>query len=345
MSELRVRGLNKSFGEVEVLRDLDLDVVEGSLTAVLGASGCGKTTLLRVVAGFETPDAGTVTVGERTVAGPGVDVPPERRRVGLVPQEGLLFPHLDVAGNVGFGLPRGAARASRVDELLEVVGLGGLAQRRPSELSGGQQQRVALARALAPMPELVLLDEPFNALDASLREAVRADVRATLRAVGATAVLVTHDQEEAMSMADSVAVIRDGRVIQSGAPRDIYAAPVDVAVATFVGEAVLLPARIQDGRALTTVGSLALRAGTASADGRAGVVVIRPEQVLLVAAGSGLPAVVQDVTYYGHDSSVRLVVTPPGHAAVEMVSRIQGVPPEAVPVGVIIDGPVGFLPD
>jgi iron(III) transport system ATP-binding protein len=344
MSELQVRGLSKSFGEVRVLHDLDLDVGEGSVTAVLGASGCGKTTLLRLVAGFEAPDAGTIEVGNRQVAGPGVDVPPERRRVGLVPQEGLLFPHLDVAGNVGFGLPRGSLRAARVAELLEVVGLEGMAKRRPNELSGGQQQRVALARALAPMPDLVLLDEPFNALDASLREAVRSDVRAALHAVGATAVLVTHDQEEAMSMADSVAIIRDGRVVQSGSPRQIYAAPVDAVVAQFVGEAVLLPATVAGGQATTALGRLDLRLDVTPGAGR-GVVVIRPEQVLLVAVGTGVPATVEDVTYYGHDSAVRLLVSPPGQPSIPVLSRVQGIPPEPGAVAVRIDGPVGFLPD
>ncbi|MET0711925.1 MAG: ABC transporter ATP-binding protein, partial [Jiangellaceae bacterium] len=201
MSELVVRGLEKSFGSVRVLDELDLVVPAGRLAAVLGPSGCGKTTLLRVIAGFESADRGTVVLHGAQVAGPGVHVPPERRRVGVVPQEGALFPHLTVAGNVGFGLTRAERRAGRIGELLDLVGLGGFGHRMPYELSGGQQQRIALARALAPEPALVLLDEPFNALDTGLRAAIREDVRSALRAAGATAVLVTHDQEEALSMA------------------------------------------------------------------------------------------------------------------------------------------------
>ena len=207
VSELVVRGLEKSFGSVRVLEELDLVVPAGRLAAVLGPSGCGKTTLLRIVAGFETADRGTVVLAGVQVAGPGVHLPPERRRVGVVPQEGALFPHLTVAGNVGFGLSRAQRRAGRIDELLGLVGLGGFGHRMPYEFSGGQQQRIALARALAPEPALVLLDEPFSALDTGLRAAVREDVRSALRAAGATAVLVTHDQEEALSMADLVAVM------------------------------------------------------------------------------------------------------------------------------------------
>jgi ABC-type Fe3+/spermidine/putrescine transport system ATPase subunit len=207
MSEVTIRGLAVAFGSgserTEVLRDLDLDVIDGHLTAVVGASGCGKTTLLRTIAGFVAPDAGTVSIDGQVVAGRGVHVPPERRGVTLVPQEGALFPHLDVASNVAFGLTRRQPR-TRVAELLELVGLAGMETRRPHELSGGQQQRVALARALAPEPRLVLLDEPFSALDAGLRESVRAEVRRVLRRAGTTALLVTHDQDEALSVADSV---------------------------------------------------------------------------------------------------------------------------------------------
>nr|BFE83101.1 hypothetical protein GCM10020093_057020 [Planobispora longispora] len=206
---------------------------------MLGPSGCGKTTLLRIVAGFEGLDGGSVRIGEREVAG----LPPERRGVGIVPQEAALFPHLSVARNVGFGLPRGSSgRTGRIEECLELVGLAGYGDRMPHQISGGQQQRVALARALAPRPGVVLLDEPFNALDRSLRVSVRDEVRAALKRAGATAVLVTHDQEEALSMADTVAVMREGRIVQEGAPSSIYAAPRDLGVATFVGEAVVLTA-------------------------------------------------------------------------------------------------------
>ncbi|MFN2497394.1 MAG: ABC transporter ATP-binding protein, partial [Pseudonocardiaceae bacterium] len=241
MSELAVRGVVKSFGATTVLRGVDLSVPKGALAAVLGPSGCGKTTLLRVVAGFDRADAGEVVIGGRLVSGPGVAVPPERRRVGMVPQEGALFPHLSVAGNVGFGLPR-RQRTSRVAEMLDLVGLGGYGARMPHELSGGQQQRVALARALAPGPALVLLDEPFSALDTGLRAALREDVRRALHATGATAVLVTHDQQEALSTADLVAVLQAGTIVQAGPPAELYQAPRDLDVATFLGEAVLLDA-------------------------------------------------------------------------------------------------------
>src|SRR4051812_7811614 len=213
MSSLTVTAVTKSYGATPVLTGVDLHVPEGSFTALLGPSGCGKTTLLRLVAGFDDPDRGTVGVGGRRVAGAGRSVPARRRHIGFVPQEGGLFPHLSVAGNVTFGLPRRQRRdAGRVRELLDLVGLDpALATRAPHQLSGGQQQRVALARALAPQPSLVLLDEPFSSLDASLRDEARRAVAAALRAAGATAVLVTHDQAEALSTADQVAVLRGGR--------------------------------------------------------------------------------------------------------------------------------------
>jgi iron(III) transport system ATP-binding protein len=218
---LHIAGVHAGHPGVAVLRGVDLHVPGGALAAVLGGSGCGKTTLLRVVAGFHPLDAGTVRLGGRLVAGDGVDMAPERRRVGLVPQEGALFGHLTVAGNVGFGLDRAARRGGRVQEMLELVGLPGYERRMPAELSGGQQQRVALARALAPSPDVVLLDEPFTALDAGLRSEVRDEVRAALRRAGTTAVLVTHDQQEALGCADVVAVLRDGRVVQAAGPREL----------------------------------------------------------------------------------------------------------------------------
>jgi iron(III) transport system ATP-binding protein len=242
-ASLAANALTKSFAATEVLRGLDLEVPAGTLTAVLGPSGCGKTTLLRLLAGFERPDGGTVRLGGRELAGPGVHVAAERRRIGLVPQEGALFPHLSVAANVGFGLPR-RRRAARVAELLELLDLGGLGKRRPDQLSGGQQQRVALARALAPTPEVILLDEPFDALDAGLRAQVRAEVRDALRRTGTTGLLVTHDQEEALSLADLVAAMRDGAIAQLAPPRVLYREPVDAEVARFVGEAVLLDATL-----------------------------------------------------------------------------------------------------
>ena len=218
---VRCRGLTKIFGAVRAVDDMSLDVDPGEIVALLGPSGCGKTTFLRLIAGFERPDAGSVLLADEEVAGPGRFLPPERRRIGMVFQDYALFPHLSVADNVAFGLARrrrlsarGAHRdaAESVGRLLALVGLEGLGARLPHEISGGQQQRVALARALAPAPAVVLLDEPFSNLDATLRAEVRAEVRGILREAGATAVFVTHDQEEALSLADRVAVMRAGHL-------------------------------------------------------------------------------------------------------------------------------------
>ena len=251
-TSLSVAGLSKAFGDSPVLVELDLEVPTGSLTAVLGPSGCGKTTLLRLLGGFEHADRGTIRLGEQVLADERTHLAPERRAIGFVPQEGALFPHLDVAANVGFGLPRAQRRGGRVEELLELVDLAGLGGRLPHQLSGGQQQRVALARALAPEPGLVLLDEPFDALDAGLRAQVRGEVREALRAAGATALLVTHDQEEALSLADTVAVMRGGRIVQAADPQTLYRDPVDAEVAAFVGEAVLLEGRLDGDYAETS---------------------------------------------------------------------------------------------
>jgi iron(III) transport system ATP-binding protein len=234
-----LRGVRKAFGSTAVLTGVDLDATPGSFLAILGPSGEGKTTLLRLIAGFEAPDAGTIEIDGEPVVGGGRSLPPERRRVGVVPQEGALFPHLTVAQNVGFGLRRRQGRAERVAECLSLVGLEGFENRRPHQLSGGQQQRVAVARALAPRPSVVLLDEPFSALDAGLRAKVRHDVRQALRIAGTTSLLVTHDQEEAFSMADAVAVLRGGRIAQTDDPVTVYTNPSDLAVATFVGQGVL----------------------------------------------------------------------------------------------------------
>jgi iron(III) transport system ATP-binding protein len=343
MSRLTVRGLEKSFGTTRVLRGLDLDVAPGSLAAVLGPSGCGKTTLLRVVAGFERPDAGTVELDSTIVASPSLSVAPERRRVGIVPQEGALFPHLSVAANVAYGLRRRDRRGRRVNDVLALVGLADYGQRMPHELSGGQQQRVALARALAPEPALILLDEPFSALDTGLRAAVRDDVREALRAAGQTAVLVTHDQQEALSMADSVAVMRDGVVVQAAAPSDLYTAPVDAGVAKFVGEAMVVDADLRDGRAWSLLGDLAVRDREAFRDGP-GRVVVRPEQVVLGQVSEGLPARICSTVFYGHDALVRLELA--DGAAV--LARTQGPPPvklsDGEKVGVRVVGEVAFFP-
>ena len=316
MSRVELREVSYAFGQLRAVDAVDLVVPQASLTAVLGPSGCGKTTLLRLVAGFLSPQAGTVRFDDRVVAGNGTSVPPQRRRVGYVPQEGALFPHLDVAANIGFGLPRSRGRSERVAEMLDLVELpASYASRSPHELSGGQQQRVALARALAPRPSVVLLDEPFSSLDASLRASTgRAVVRA-LRAAETTAVLVTHDQDEALSLADQVAVMRGGRLVQAAGPRDLYRAPVDADVARFVGGAAILPALVTAGTASFVLGDAPVH-GRVS-DGRCRVVV-RPEQVV-IRPGTG--ARVSEVSFYGHDAAVRLDLLPDGPS---LVARVPG---------------------
>lgn len=327
MTALSLQGITKSFGSRRVLDGIDLHVPAHNLTAVLGPSGCGKTTLLRLLAGFADPDTGTITLGEKPVFSQGRSVPPQRRRVGYVPQEGALFPHRTVAANITFGLPRRARTAKhRLAELLALVGLDDeLASRYPHQLSGGQQQRVALARALAPQPSVILLDEPFSSLDAGLRDSTGRAVAAALRATGATAVLVTHDQAEALSLADQVAVMREGHLIQLDTPAAVYRAPHDTRVARFVGDAVLLSARVHHGLAHCALGTLPVR--NTAGDGPAQVL-IRPEQIQLHDAGAdvGIAAKVQDLSYYGHDASVRATVLPDGP---EITARIAG---EALPV-------------
>ncbi|WP_088289898.1 ABC transporter ATP-binding protein [Kineosporia sp. A_224] len=327
---LTVHGLVAGFGGDPVLRGVDLEVDAGTTTAVLGPSGCGKTTLLRAVAGFVRPDAGSVTIhGERVAAAGAADrpdrapvwVPPERRPVGYVAQEGALFPHLSVADNVSFGLGRAQRRdrtatRARVEALLELVSLDrDVAGVRPSELSGGQQQRVALARALARRPRLVLLDEPFSALDAGLRSSTRAAVKEALAATGVTVVLVTHDQGEALSFADRVALVREGRVVQVDAPAAAYAHPVDRPAAEFLGDAVVLPGTVTGGVARCVLGAVP---AAAPAPEGAVEVVLRPEQLTLSSVGRrGRPptvdaarlGVVERLEYFGHDAlvDVRLV--------------------------------------
>ena len=265
MTSLEVTDLHKGFGDRSVLVGLSLSVPEGSFTAILGPSGSGKTTLLRVLAGFERADRGTVRLGGIVVDdGAGRSLAPDRRKIGYVPQEGALFPHLTVEKNVGFGL-RARDGAGTVGELLEMVGLGGTGRRYPHELSGGQQQRVALARALAIRPAVVLLDEPFSSLDAGLRASVRSDVQDVLRRGGTTAVLVTHDQDEALSLADQVAVIRDGCISQAGAPQDVYSHPADPELARFVGEANLVGGVVDGSSVATVFGVLPMHRGIGAA--------------------------------------------------------------------------------
>ncbi|MBU3751001.1 MAG: ABC transporter ATP-binding protein [Mycobacterium sp.] len=285
-SALRIRSLTKIFDRTPVIDGLDLDIASGGTTAVVGRSGCGKTTLLRIIAGFEAPDAGTVAIGGSTMAGPGCSVPPHRRGVGYVAQDGALFPHLTVGQNIAYGLGnlRDSTVRERVDQLLGTVSLDpALAERRPDELSGGQQQRVALARALARRPALMLLDEPFNSLDARLRAATRNAVAQTLREAAVATLLVTHDQQEALSIADQVAVMHDGGFTQVGSPQEVYRRPRDRATAEFLGDCIFLPCRVVGGIAECALGPVpAPDAG----DGPA-TLMLRPEQLHATADGAG----------------------------------------------------------
>lgn len=301
---LEIRHLCKAFGQVQAVDDASLDVRSGEFLTLLGPSGCGKTTMLRLIAGFETPDSGRITLNGRVIAGDGRDVPPEERHIGMVFQEYALFPHLSVADNIAFGV-RGdrRAKARRVEELLELVSLPGLGGRLPYELSGGQQQRVALARALAPAPDLILLDEPFSNLDAALRAQVRGEVRAILQRAGGTCIFVTHDQEEALSLSDRVAVIFDGRPAQVGTPQAIYDDPATLEVAAFVGESNVLTAQAEGDHAVCALGRVPLR-HLAQGDVH---LLLRPEMLALTPdalADSGTPARVRWQEYYGHSQRV-----------------------------------------
>jgi iron(III) transport system ATP-binding protein len=294
---IEVRGLSKSFGAgvPSVLRQVDLDVPAGSIVALLGPSGCGKTTLLRTIAGLERADAGTVRIAGQVLTGPDRMVAPEKRRVGMVFQDWALFPHLTVARNVGYGVPKGADRARLVEEALDMVGLGGLGHRVPGTLSGGQQQRVALARALAPRPAVLLLDEPFSNLDTTLRVQVRSEVHRLLRELDITTVFVTHDQAEAFVLGDEVAVMRAGEIVQQARPAALYAAPATRWVATFVGEANLVAGTASGPDARTELGRVTLKE---PADGPVEVL-LRPEHLDVV---RGDDAEVELIEYYGHDT-------------------------------------------
>jgi len=351
VDKLVIKGLRKAFGTQAVLHNIDLSVARGSLLALLGPSGSGKTTLLRLVCGFERADGGTIDIDTKRVAGEGLHWPSEQRRIGYVPQEGALFPHLSVADNIVFGLPRQQRRARhRVDELLELVGLPlSYADRPPQALSGGQQQRVALARALAPSPTLVMLDEPFSALDTALRMETREAVSRALVAAGATAILVTHDQSEALSMGDEVAVLLAGKVAQIATPQVLYRSPISPELAAFVGEAVLLQGEARGGRITCELGQVS--AAESSLLNGPVTVMIRPEQIRLqmhyaesrdiqtlnsaaqeatafqiegaAASGAfaGCLARVEKVVFYGHDASVDLRLR---HSGLIVRIRIAG---------------------
>jgi iron(III) transport system ATP-binding protein len=302
-ADLIVVGVHKSFGTNVVLRGVDLKVPAGAFVAILGPSGSGKTTLLRTIAGFERPDEGSVQVGDDVLDDVGIYVAPEHRHIGYVSQHGSLFPHLTVAQNVKFGLPRVRRHSHEIQHLLHMVDLEPFADRYPHQLSGGQQQRVALARALAVEPRIILLDEPFASLDAGARTEVRSDVKRILSKFGATAILVTHDQDEALSMADSVAVIREGMIVQNATPRNLYESPSDLDVARFVGDANLVNGSVDDGVVTTALGPLTLPDDVPRVSGKV-TVLLRPEQITLVPhdSGNGATVRIMDANFHGHDT-------------------------------------------
>jgi len=279
------KNLNKSFGSLAVVKDVSFTVAPGSILALLGSSGCGKTTVLRLIAGFEQLDHGTIEIEGQLVTGDNVNIAPEKRRAGMVFQEYAIFPHLSLAQNIGFGLSGGRGKEQRVQELLSLVGLAGMGDRMPHELSGGQQQRVALARALAPSPAVLLLDEPFSNLDTTLRVEVRQEVKDLLKRSGTTAVFVTHDQEEALFLGDEVAVMNNGCLEQIGLPAEIFHQPRTRFVAQFVGQTDFISGCVTDRGVETPLGilrqSLSLPLGTAVD------VAVRPDDVKLLADAGG----------------------------------------------------------
>ena len=337
MKKLELNNLTKNFGELAVLDGLNLEVYEGELLSVLGSSGVGKSTLIRTLAGFESIDGGEIYLDGSLIASKESEVPAEKRGITFVPQAASLFPHLTVRENIGFGIDK--HNTERVDELLRLIQLEQFAERMPDALSGGQQQRVSLARALAPRPKLILLDEPFSALDPELREQLRNDVRRVIKADGATALLVTHDQEEALSMADRVAVMRGGVIAQVGDPMEIYSAPADVGVATFLGDSVIIQGSIEEGKVVTDLGKLnALNNVT---DGSTGRVAIRPENFYLQPNPKAENYVISR-TFFGHDALLE-VQTP----KIRIRARSNGpfAPEIGMPVTVWVRGAVNFYAD
>lgn len=322
MTTLSLTGVAKSFGRVEVLRDVSLTVPAGTRTAVVGASGSGKSTLLRLIAGFERADSGSIGLGSTTLAAPGRFVAAHRRGIGYVAQDGALFPHLTVEQNVRFGLPRRRRDPVRVREVMELASLDAeLAGRYPHQLSGGQQQRVALARALAPRPAVVLLDEPFSALDTGLREQTRQAVIDALEASGVTTVLVTHDHDEALSFGGQIAVIAAGRLVQSGAPAAVFDNPVSTEIAAFLGAAIVLPAAVADaGGVDCALGRVAVRHDRTGGSAAGGRVLLRPAQLGIGPANGTHNAVVEDVRPRG------------SHA--ELLLRTAGAAPVLIPLRV-----------
>jgi iron(III) transport system ATP-binding protein len=311
MTSLSVSHLFVNFGDREVISDLSLDLAEGEIASLLGPSGCGKTTLLRAIAGLIQPSAGTIRFGSQLVGVSSVVLPPSKRKTGYVPQQGALFPHLSVAKNISFGLDREQYSQSEISqiaaEMISLIGMSGLEDRMPYQLSGGQQMRVALARALAIKPKLILLDEPFAALDAAFRDELRTEVIGLLRSLGSTALLVTHDREEALVSSDRVILMRGGQVAQSGTPEEVYEAPNSAETAASTGDVLTLPALKS---ALGVIDYPLSISKSSSADGQSGYVVIRPEEIRVSKdIGNGQEGVLKHIDYYGHDAMLTIDLT------------------------------------
>jgi iron(III) transport system ATP-binding protein len=309
------QNVSKTFGEVLAVAGVNLALRKGQFLALLGPSGCGKTTTLRLMAGFDAPDAGVIEIGGQVVSGQGRFIPPEQRSVGMVFQEYALFPHMTVADNVAYGIPKGMNKKERLQEALRLVGLVELSRRMPYELSGGQQQRVALARALAPQPQLVLLDEPFSNLDTGLRTQVRAEVRQILRQAQATAIFVTHDQEEALSLADEVAVMLEGRIVQTDTPQKLYRRPISKEVAIFLGGANFLPGQAGGGQVTCELGQLP----TSSIHTGPVEVMLRPEDLITIPSPTGFAEIIER-DYFGHDQLLKLRLP----SGIQLQSRLLG---------------------
>ncbi|MCU7247146.1 ABC transporter ATP-binding protein [Pseudomonas koreensis] len=342
MNALEINALSKSFGTQTALDNICLSVPTGSRTVIVGPSGSGKTTLLRMIAGFEFPDAGSLTLNGQTLVDSAHAVPAYQRQIGYVPQDGALFPHMTVADNIGFGLSdTGAARSTRILELMDSVALNAnMATRWPHELSGGQQQRVSLARALAQQPRLMLLDEPFSALDTGLRGAMRKMVARLLEGAGVTTILVTHDQGEALSFADQLAVMREGRLVQSGHPMDLYRYPQDEQTARFLGEAVVMPAQIDAGWAHCELGRVQVNSNGFSGTAQ---IMLRPEQLQVSSTPTdtqGRHAVVTDCDFAGNTCTLTVELSEPA-AGRSLLVRSSGMhaPPAGSTVQLSIVGP------
>ena len=319
MTSLKVQELTVRFDGRVIIENLSIIVPSGAFAAVLGPSGCGKTTFLRCIAGLITPSAGTIQFGNQVVSVSSLVLAPNKRHIGYVPQEGGLFPHLSVAENIGFGVGKGE-KTEVIDEMLNLIGMKNLAGRKPYQLSGGQQTRVALARALAIKPQIVLLDEPFSALDAALRNELREEVCYLLKERKTTAVMVTHDREEALVSADIVALMRRGHIVQYGSSRSVYSNPISPEIAVSTGDVLLLKAQRDKGNSIR----FALAHNDLSGDLEFGQLVIRPEEIKVYAEPTavGLSAIVSKVDYYGHDGVLQLVLA--SWPDEEITARIAG---------------------